>query len=320
MGGLFDCGGSIVAGRRCILKDPCAALDRGQTDSASRFGFPFLVFTLVLVLASARGMSPGTPLILIFLVAGVVILGLPHGALDPLVARQLWGAREFFTMTRFLILYAGIAMLCAAVWMLAPNAALVVFLIISAYHFGSDWEDLSPAWGQNAFGLVIVSLPTVHNAQAVTEIYRQLGASMATGIVTVSQMVAVVAVVAALFAVSVRTKFRVSGLMELSAVLVGGLMLPPLLFFVCYFCLLHSPKHLMQTARSLGLSGVRDIARSAAPTVLGTLILGFVLWMALPSANYSEKVIRLVFIGLAALTMPHMLLTEFSLRRDREIF
>ncbi len=288
----------------------------GQLVTASLFSVLFPSLTLVFVVAAASGISPGAPLILVLLVGGVVILGLPHGALDPLVATQLWGARQSFTMTRFVVLYTGMAAICAAVWIVIPNAALIVFLSISAYHFGSDWEGRSTAWGQRAFGIAIVSIPALCKGRQVEEIYRQLGASVAHQIVTVSQAFALVAIGTALFAASSRSKFRRSNLVELSTVVVGGLVLPPILFFTCYFCLLHSPRHLMETARNLGLRGVRNIAHSALPTVLGTLVLGGGLWAVLPGSVYSQKLIQLVFIGLAALTTPHMLLTELSLRRS----
>jgi Brp/Blh family beta-carotene 15,15'-monooxygenase len=285
-----------------------------QAATGSLFGVLFPSVTMVLVVAAASGISPGAPLILVLLVVGVIILGLPHGALDPLVATQLWGARQSFTMIRFVILYTGLAALCAAVWVIIPNVALVGFLSISAYHFGSDWEGRCTAWGQSAFGIAIISVPTLCKASQVEEIYRQLGASFAHQIVIVSQVIAVVAVVAALFAASSQLKFRIPSLVEISTVVIGGLMLPPLLFFTCYFCLLHSPRHLIETAHKLGLRGVQDIVRSAAPTVLATLVLGVGLWAVLPGSVYSQKVIQLVFIGLAALTTPHMLLTELSLR------
>jgi Brp/Blh family beta-carotene 15,15'-monooxygenase len=287
----------------------------GQPVTGSMFDVLFPSVTLILVVAASIGIGPGAPLILALLVAGVVILGLPHGALDPLVATQLWGARQSFTMIRFLLLYTATAAICATIWMIVPNAALIGFLAGSAYHFGSDWDGRSTVWGQSAFGIAVVSVPTLCNANKVEEIYKQLGVSVALQIVTVSQVVAVVAVMVALFAASYRSKFRISNLLELSTVIVGALVLPPLLFFTCYFCLLHSPRHLMQTARTLSLRGVQDIARAAAPTVLATLGLGTGLWIFLPGSIFSQKVIQLVFIGLAALTAPHMLLTEFNLRR-----
>jgi Brp/Blh family beta-carotene 15,15'-monooxygenase len=281
------------------------------------FDILFPVVTLVLVLVSASGISPGTPLILVILVTGVVILGLPHGALDPLVAKDLWEASQFFTMIRFLVLYTCLAFLCAAVWLIAPTASLVGFLMISAYHFGSDWNGRSTALGQAAFGTFVICISTLRKADEVEAIYRQLGASAVHPIVMVSQVLAVAAFIAAVYAASSRSKFRASNLLELAIVTAGGLVLPPLLYFSCYFCLLHSPRHLMQTANTLRLRGIQDIVRFAAPTVIATLLLSIGLWIMLPKSINSQKILQLVFIGLAALTVPHMLLTEFSLRRHR---
>lgn len=297
-----------------ILQSPIT--EQRQAFTGSLFGALFPSLVLVLVVAAASGIRPGAPAILVFLVAGVVVLGLPHGALDPLVAAQIWGARPHFTMMRFGVVYLAVAALCAAVWISLPTAALVGFLSISAYHFGSDWNGRCSAWGQSAFGIAIVTVPTLCKGGQVEEIYRQLGASSVHQLVSVSQFFAVVAVAGALFAALVQSKFQKSNLVELLTVVVGGLFLPPLLFFTCYFCLLHSPRHLMQTARTLGLRGLQEIVRSAAPTVFATLLLAAGLWRFLPSSVYSEKLIQLVFIGLAALTAPHMLLTEFSLRRS----
>lgn len=297
-----------------ILQSPIT--EQRQPFTGSFFGALFPSLVLILVAAAASGIRPGAPAILVLLVAGVVILGLPHGALDPLVAAQVWGARPHFTMVRFVVVYVAVAALFAAVWISIPTVALVGFLSISAYHFGSDWNGRCSAWGQSAFGIVIVTVSTLCKGGQVEEIYRQLGASSVHQLVAVSRVLAVVAVAGALFAALRRSKFQKSNFLELSTVLIGGLFLPPLLFFTCYFCLLHSPRHLMQTARTLGLRGLQEIVRSAAPTVVATLLLAAGLWRFLPSSVYSERVIQLVFIGLAALTAPHMLLTEFSLRRS----
>lgn len=86
------------------------------------------------------------------------------------------------------------------------------------------------------------------------------------------------------------------------------IVLDPLLYFTVYFCLLHSPRHLFETARSIGLSSLVSIARAAAPIVIATLVLAAVLWRLLPGASLDAQLLQIVFIGLACLTIPHMLL------------
>jgi Brp/Blh family beta-carotene 15,15'-monooxygenase len=284
--------------------------DKWLERSATAWIFPGI--TLLLVLATSAGASVNEPIILIILTAGVVCLGLPHGSLDPLVARKLYGANRRFTMLRFLAAYTLIAALCAAGWIAAPGIALPIFLVISALHFGSDWQQRGSPWGRAAYGACVVTLPTLHHAETVRRIYLALGATNAAGIVGVSVVVAWIVAALAVLSLLPRIKGRWRDGIELAVLLIGGVMLPPLVFFVCYFCLLHSPRHLWDTSRTVGISGIRAVAAAVAPTVAATLVFAAVLWHFLPSGRSHDRVLELVFVGLAALTVPHMLLTEMK--------
>jgi Brp/Blh family beta-carotene 15,15'-monooxygenase len=87
--------------------------------------------------------------------------------------------------------------------------------------------------------------------------------------------------------------------------------LPPLLFFVLYFCGLHSPRHLIQAAR--GVSPRLALATGALFTgrAIGA---GSLAWLATPGPGIEAKLLRVTFVGLAALTVPHMLLIELGRR------
>lgn len=305
----------ILIRRRCIVSRPLSVASAAQPTSTKLWSVLFPALTLLLILLSAGDKHLSQPILLVLLVAGVVILGLPHGAFDPLVAKQLWHRAQTFPMLPFLLLYTGMATLSALFWLYAPNAGLIVFLLISAYHFGSDWEGRSSVLGRGAFGVTVVTISSLRKSAGVEDIFTQLGASLAHNLVVVSQLVAILAIACAFIALATRARSRISNLVEFSTVVVGGLLLPPLLFFTCYFCLLHSPRHLMQTAHSLNVRGVWNIARIAAPTVLATIVLALGLWRFLPATVLSQRFIQVVFIGLAALTVPHMLLTELARRR-----
>jgi hypothetical protein len=83
------------------------------------------------------------------------------------------------------------------------------------------------------------------------------------------------------------------------------------MYFAVYFCALHSIRHFTSTMRAvpngqraLGvavvLSGIVTLAAVAA-TLFGP---------AGPVADPTEQGIRVIFIGLAALTVPHMILAD----------
>jgi Brp/Blh family beta-carotene 15,15'-monooxygenase len=67
----------------------------------------------------------------------IVLTGIPHGALDHLVDEQnkkLSGQR--FTLWKFLLAYLTRMLCFAFIWYLSPAFALLIFLLISAFHFG----------------------------------------------------------------------------------------------------------------------------------------------------------------------------------------
>ena len=79
------------------------------------------------------------------LLAGAVALfGLPHGALDPVVARTSGIVRSPAGFAAFLALYTVCAAVTAFVWLSAPLPALITFLLLSIWHFRNDWQSTLP--------------------------------------------------------------------------------------------------------------------------------------------------------------------------------
>ena len=78
-----------------------------------------------------------------------------------------------------------------------------------------------------------------------------------------------------------------------------------------YFCFLHSSKHIVGLARELDSQNIRNGLKlfivKAVPLTLLTVILAF-LSLYFLDKNISENIIKVIFIGLASLTLPHILL------------
>jgi Brp/Blh family beta-carotene 15,15'-monooxygenase len=81
-----------------------------------------------------------------------------------------------------------------------------------------------------------------------------------------------------------------------------------LVYFTLYFCLLHSPRHLAglliaaPTPEHPRLAKMMVIYTAATMVLLGVL---WWLWSALPA---NTLILKIIFIGLAAVTVPHMML------------
>jgi beta-carotene 15,15'-dioxygenase len=89
-----------------------------------------------------------------------------------------------------------------------------------------------------------------------------------------------------------------------------ALVTSPLIYFVVYFCLPHSPHHFMLTADQLRLTLLQGL-RAAWPILVATLaITAFgTMVLAVFTPAFEPATLQIVFIGLAALTDPHMILS-----------
>lgn len=283
-----------------------------------------LVFAASAALACALVLSvpavPTSPLLLAVLI-GVAVLGLPHGALDPLIARRarLWTGPVGFAV--FNAIYIVIAALVAVIWHVAPPAALVGFLLISAWHFSGDWFSRAALVARLATGLALLSLPSVLHAETVSEIYAVLAGPASAHIVQGQQMLAGPAALLSLGMAGCMRPVRWRAVIEISLAFLIALALPPLVFFLVYFCALHSPRHLL--GHVAALSRVTPSRRLALYILIYTsgalaFMAGGYLILQASGVAFDQAVLRIVFIGLAALTVPHMLVLEYAESRLHE--
>jgi Brp/Blh family beta-carotene 15,15'-monooxygenase len=269
------------------------------------FSNAFLIVTLLVSAAVLLGLHPDPTVGLVVLVASVILLGLPHGALDPMVGQSVFPG---YRRAAFYLLYVSAAALVVVAWIAWPKAALGCFLLVAAFHFGSDLEGESRVWLRICYGLTIVTLPCVRYGADVATIYRMLALQPAGDYVAWSPWIAYAAGATTLIAVSLKAKSDLRRVAEVAVILLSGVCLPPLLFFSCYFGLLHSPRHLLETASSLGLKTLRSLFATTAPIVFATLCLAGIGWGVMHRYSGQQRVLLIVFVGLAALTVPHMLL------------
>ena len=85
------------------------------------------------------------------LTIGMVLVGLPHGAVDHLISSK--GLSNKIT-PRFVLSYLGLMAIMGILWFYLPNITLIGFLLFSAFHFGQadikSWElgqNTSILWG-----------------------------------------------------------------------------------------------------------------------------------------------------------------------------
>ena len=264
---------------------------------------------LCLVLAlTVEGLAPQAWMIPMML-ALILIGGMPHGGLDLLVARGRVPLSTPLQVAGFLAGYLGLAGAVTLIWLIAPSVALAAFLLYAALHFGSDWI---PGSGIAAIpaGLTLLAQPAIAAPEDTARLFSMLGAQ---GEILQLAMAWAGGLCAPLTLWILRREWMT--ILILAGLGGAALVLHPLAWFFVYFGGIHGPHHMRRVAVAHGLTGPELLRHWIAPALIaaGLVIAGAVALMA--SVSFDTAVMRAVFIGFAALTVPHMVLVDFAGRR-----
>ena len=241
----------------------------------------------------------------------VALLGLPHGALDHRVASVLWPLNTLRHHAIFVAGYIGLAIAVLALWITVPSIALAAFLIYSALHFSDDWRADLGLWQSLPLGVSVIALPALVYQSDVAVLFGFLIAEpSATPFAALMHKTAIAAIIASALCLVVNLRRAPWVTAEYALLVATALVTPPLIYFVIYFCLLHSPRHFLLTADQLRLTPLQGL-HAAWPILVATLATTAIGVLVLAAFNPAVEpaTMQIVFIGLAALTVPHMLLT-----------
>ena len=259
-------------------------------------------------------------------IAAILLIGVPHGGMDGAIARRAGWPAGMLSWILFHLVYLLLAVSVAFVWWLYPLPSLIFFLAISALHFGSsDIRHISAPSSRDTWlpllahgGLVVIAIPGFQGS-AVEPLFAVL-VGKENSLWLLQQIDSLLLPWAVLlFAYGIYSLFQPRWrwtLFNLALLTALAYLLPPLVSFALYFCLWHSRRHMQQTWRAIAPEQRR---RSAIETLVYSL-LAFVaagLFFVVQTQNGSASgitptLLQLTFVGLAALTVPHMLLVDFT--------
>jgi Brp/Blh family beta-carotene 15,15'-monooxygenase len=273
----------------------------------------YLSVCTLAIIATLINFDMSSDNLIIMLALAVIFLGLPHGALDFAVAKSMNFVPSISLAIRFIAVYMGIAALSIIFWVYMPEAALVIFLSISVFHFSADWRLSLPFFSRLGLASSLICGPSVFHSSTVTDLFTALlvTAEAANWIVQGMRLTFYIGTLFFLYYV-IRSLFRkksqdVWQYIEWLTIIFSSLILSPLVHFGLYFCLLHSPKHLQDVGVELGVSIKRAVIISL-PFVILTIILGAVMYEFFGNDKLSNDLLRWIFIGLFGLTVSHMVL------------
>ena len=301
--------------RKLFAMNPATGMSRRYRLERRRHNVAVWV-ALATLIATLGGWAPSTAAAWAIAIVAIAV-GLPHGALDIVIGPRLGRPTLFFG------LYAAVMLGVVLVWLSFPVLGLVAFLISSWYHFARGdavhHGDLSSAGGLLGVSTAgcAIGLPLLLHASVVTPILSDL--MLGTAVLTPDQVARFGSVIAApsllaglLAGLAAMRIGRYSAVVEIAIIAILAATVHPLVSFAIYFALWHAPRHLITL----------DIDRAAwgraVFTTAATLLVGAFVWRLIEPA--APVAARVVFIGLAALTGPHLLLTELEMFRKTSQF
>ena len=266
----------------------------------------------------------------------ILTLGISHGALDHIKGRRLLTFYKINNIFIFYISYITISIFILIFWFFLPTITLSVFLLVASYHFGKeDSEIMKPRESillKFIFfikGSLIISAPLLFQFKQTIVIFGLLNFNIDyllllsdKGIITFFFFFALLSNI--YFLTEKESIRNYSGLIFFDLFSINFLyyLLSPLIAFTLYFCFIHSFRHSVSLVNQLDKNnfkkGFKTFVKKALPLTIITAILFLVAVYFLKNYYILDLAIsKVIFIGLASLTFPHILL-EYLLKKNEK--
>ena len=255
----------------------------------------------------------------------IATIGVSHGSLDNFKGNKLLKILKIKNKFLFYLIYIFVSLAVIGSWLIFPLFVLTLFLITAAYHFGKE----DSVFGKvNKFkllnlllflkGSLIILAPLYFHHYETIQIFEILGVKLIQYNISLIIILMSLSLISNFFI----NKNILLSLLDSFTVIILNMNFEPLLAFTVYFCFLHSIRHslsLVQDINSKNLKkGLISFLKKAFPLTIVTAF-GFVIAVFLLNEYYllDSAILKVIFIGLASLTFPHILL-EYLLEKNEK--
>ena len=282
-----------------------------------------------------------TNLICFFL---IITFGISHGALDNLKGKKLINYFGYKNIIIFYLSYILISLFIILLWLIFPTLTLSIFLLVACYHFGK--EDTAFLLEKNKFyksirindfvyfskGLLIIFAPLYFHNEETLSIFKLLGADSLFLLQFQNDLmweyhkilgwISFIGYIVFLLINFGDGDNKAAHCFDFIPIIILNTVLSPLLAFTVYFCFIHSFKHSVSLIYLLDKKkfskGLKKFIKKALPLTIVTAIL-FIFSVYILTNYYvlDDAILKVIFIGLASLTFPHILL-EYLLEKNEK--
>ena len=292
------------------------------------FYHSLIFFNLCIFLSGIEYLREGSFLIIsLFL---ILTIGISHGSLDHIKGMKLIKYFGYKSMTIFYLGYLLIGVITILIWLVFPKLLLLLFLIVAAYHFGK--EDSEFINQKEKFELIyflkgslIITSPLFFHKEETLAIFETLNFYISNNLIISNEILFILILLSLVSGIilSLNKSFEARSLllMDYLSILILNYFLNPIIAFTIYFCFLHSIRHSISLIRELNKNlkkGLPLFIKKALPLTILT-IFGYVVSISILNNynEFNETIYRVIFIGLASLTFPHILL-EYLIEKNEQ--
>ncbi len=283
-----------------------------------------LLFAIVLYLVElVFHFNTGTQIS--FLIFILILFGVPHGALDLYIDQHLTQNKS--NQNIFLLKYIGNILLYALVWYFLPIAALIIFILITSYHFGEiDWMGKSNTWLHKfvytLLGFAWILFLLTKNIHFALDVFLTMGRSsihkepliqLAAEIYPFTLVALLLTHLVLFFTKNyffTSPKYYYYSLAQVAILIIFVLYMPLWISFAFYFGFWHSLLSFDKIRLSFEipntLKGWGGLLFKSAPfSVMAWFGFAYITFLTLNSKD-SSGIFTLLFISLSVLALPHL--------------
>jgi len=276
-----------------------------------------------------------SPLICLILILSI---GVSHGSLDNIKGKKLFQIFGIYSFFIFYLLYILIAFVVIILWIIIPYISLMIFLIVASHHFGK--EDTQFLIIENSYlnqllfflkGSLVIFAPMYFHFDETISIFKLLLIDNETFYVIFNLLETykimfygiILSTLSSVFLFTQNFEFKKFVIFfDYFSILLINYYFSPLVAFTIYFCFLHSIRHSISLISELDKNdlenGLKIFIKKALPLTILTAIFCFLgLYLLNNTYNFDSSILKIIFIGLASLTFPHILL-EYLIEKNEK--
>ena len=297
--------------------------------------FIFFIFCNIFSLLVFKMNINISPLICLFL---ILLIGVSHGSLDHIKGKKLFEILKIKNISSFYLIYILITFFIIILWVFLPTFSLIIFLIVASFHFGK--EDTEFLFFERSYliqfmyllkGSLVILAPIYFHFDETISIFKLLLVENETFYTILSSVEEKNILLLSIIISSISSIYLFTRQFEIKkftifldyfSIILLNYFLSPLVAFTMYFCFLHSIRHsitlVFEIDKNNLKNGVLTFIKKAMPLTFLTAVLCIVgLYFLNKNYGFDNSILKLIFIGLASLTFPHILLEYFLEKNEK---